>query len=155
MENDPRSYFQYPACLRCFERPCNALRFNHRYGDRFLFVHNAQYNTLNPCPFAAESFEEVEKLLADCELNEIDAHLRGLMAQMTPDEDLRANKDHFIESYLDRAGRIAYLKRLWEERIFTVVRAPRQFQQDEKIKAWFLSFEQSRSLSEPRNESGA
>ncbi|MGA2508247.1 MAG: hypothetical protein ABSF80_12305 [Chitinispirillaceae bacterium] len=137
MQTDPREHFQYPACFRCFERPCTALRFHHQYGDRFLFVHNAQYNTLNPCPFAADTFDEANGLFADCDLHELDQHLRGLMAQMTPDELLRVNKDHFMESYLDRAGRMAYLRRLWEERIFAVIRVPQALRQDEKMKEWF------------------
>jgi len=140
MQTDPREHFQYPACLRCFERPCTAFRSLRRQVTGFLFVHNAQYNTRHPCPFAADSFDEVDRLLADSDLREIDRHLRGLMAQMTPDELLRVNRDHFIESYPDRAGRVKYLRRLWEERIFAVIRVPPElYRQDEKIKAWFTA----------------
>lgn len=136
METDPREHFQYPACIKCFERPCSAFHFHGRQGVNFLFVHNAQYNTRNPCPFAADSFDEADTLLADAGLHELDEHLRGLMAQMTPDELLRVNRDHFIESYLDRAGRMKYLRRLWEERIFAIIRVPQALRQDEKMKEW-------------------
>lgn len=137
MQSDPREYFQYPACLRCFERPCTAFRRLGRHMNRFLFVHNAQYDTRRPCPFAADCFDETEKFLADRELGEIDRRLRDLLAQMTPDEQLRVNKDHMIESFSDRAGRVAYLRRLWEERIFAVIRVPQAVKQDGKMREWF------------------
>jgi hypothetical protein len=137
MKTDPKEHFKYPACVRCLERPCGIFRYHQQNGDKFRFVHNARYNPINPCPFASTSFEEVERLLDSCEIHELDEHLRGLMTQMTPDELLRLNKDHYIDSYLDRAGRMEYLRRLWEDRIFAVIRVPRPFRQDEKMKEWF------------------
>jgi hypothetical protein len=137
MKSDPKNHFQYPACLTCFETPCGTFLFHQSYDDIFLFVHNAQYNTLNPCLFAAPSFDEVTALMRDCDIAEIDARIRGLMAQMTPDELLLVDKEHCIESYLDRAGRMEYLRRLWEEKVFSVIRVPQHQAQDEKMRAWF------------------
>jgi hypothetical protein len=137
MKTDPREHFQYPACLRCFEQPCAAFRYSHEHGNKFLFVHNSRFNTLNPCPFAAVSFEEVAALLHKGELHEVDEHLRGLLSQMTADEVTKFDKSNYIGSYLDRAGRMEYLKRLWEERVFSVIRVPQPLRQDEKMRKWF------------------
>jgi hypothetical protein len=137
MKTDPREHFRYPACLRCFEQPCRSFRYHYQYGGKFLFVHNAQYNAINPCPFAAASFEEVDVLLRDCGIHEIDDRLRGLLAQMTPDEVARIDKNHVIESYGDRIGRVQYLRHLWQERVFAVIRVPQPAGWDDKMREWF------------------
>ena len=147
VKTNPREYFAFPACDSCWEKPCLALRFGASRQGECLLVHRRFYNTQRPCPFAATSFDEIVFMLRSLSLQKLDRLLQGLVGQLPFDETLRFNYVHHLTSYLDFAGRIEYLRRLWEAQVFAAIRIPHVFDQDEKIKEWLKAPESLRTAS--------
>lgn len=140
IRTDPREYFGYPACIRCREKPCENFGWS-RYGRRLVFAHNSRYDTSFPCPFAASSFSEVEQLIRDLTIQEINWHIQTLLAKMTLAEGMQYDQQHYLTSWGDFGERTAYLRVLWEARIFSLLRSPLSCDWDEKMKAWFAAWE--------------
>jgi hypothetical protein len=125
---DPRSYFKFKSCSRCLNKPCDRLRFGRVYNGKFLFVHSRILGTgLFDCPFVAQSFEEVEILLENTSLLELIDHLDGLLADLSINEQLSFNQGNFVTGYDDFHGRLRFLRAMWDEQVFGVVRVPLTF----------------------------
>ena len=138
---DPKEYFSYSACAVCLGKPCNDMRFAaFRQGD-FLLAHHRNYPTLDPCPFAAGSFDEAEFFLTAIALHRLDMHIQELIAQFTPSEAMNFNQNHYFAGRNDLAGRIEYLRALWDARVFSLMRIPAAFDLDEKMKAWINAWD--------------
>jgi hypothetical protein len=146
----PRDYFGFPACDSCWEKPCIGLRYGAARPDECLLVHRRLYNTQHPCPFAAPTFDETARLLRDLPLQKLDRLLGSLIGQLSFEETQRFDRDRCIAGFNDAAGRIDYLRHLWEARIIAVIRAPHPLDQDAKIKAWLKASETFRKAEKEK-----
>ena len=139
---DPRTYFKFQSCERCFYKPCDRLRFGGVFPGKFIFVHNNYIGIgFIDCPFVAQSFEEIERLIGDVSLSELLFHINDILGALTPSERLRYRQRDYVSEYSDVAGRIRFLKALWEDRVMSVVRIPDSFSTDRKMRKWLFANE--------------
>lgn len=137
---DPRDYFRFEACKRCDFPPCRHLLFGGRtvYGRDFLIIHRRHYNTIRPCPFAAGSFNEAETFFNTLSIQDINGRVSRLLNDLHVVERLRYPAERCLTNWADFAEKIEFLRMLWRDRVYAVVRVP--FQKDEKIKRWMDAF---------------
>lgn len=139
-QTDPRDYFRYEACGRCDFPPCRRLLLGGRtvYGRDFLIIHHKHFNTIRPCPFAASSFSEAENFFKRLSIQDINSNVSRLLNDLHPVERLRYPMDRFLTNWADFAEKMEFLRMLWRDRVYAVVRVP--FQPEEKIKQWMEAF---------------
>ena len=139
---DPRTYFKFQSCERCFYKPCDRLRFGGVFPGKFIFVHNNYIGIgFVDCPFVAQSFDEIERLIGDISLSELLFHINDILGALTPSERLRYRQRDYVSEYSDVAGRIRFLKALCEDRVMSVVRIPDSFSIDRKMRKWLFANE--------------
>jgi len=125
---DPRTYFKFKSCGRCLNKPCDLLRFGRVFNGKFILVHSRILGTgLSDCPFVAQTFEEMEILLENTSLLDLIDHINGLLGDTTVSEQLMFPQERFVTGYDDVQGRVQFLRAMWEEQVFGVVRVPLHF----------------------------
>ena len=135
IRTSPEDYFGFPACRTCFWKSCKELRYGGVYPGKFMFVHSRNHYG-SGCVFTARSFEEVESLLEPLPMYDLDFYLHGLMSDMSPGGRMHYDQRHFVWDYTDRAGRIAYLRYLWNQMVFVCLRIPHNYRSDARLRAW-------------------
>jgi hypothetical protein len=154
---DPRDYFGYEACRRCGFPPCRRLLFGGQtvYGRDFLIIHRRHYNTVRPCPFATGSFDEAETFFNRLSIQDINSRVGRLLNDLHVVERLRYPTDRCLTNWADIAEKIGFLRMLWRDRVYALVRVP--FQPEEKIKRWMTAhydcFSAGKTVKEEKKES--
>jgi hypothetical protein len=138
---DPRAYFKFKSCGRCLQKPCDRLRFGRVYNGKFILVHTRMLGAgLFDCPFVAQDPEEVETLLQDTPLLELIDHIDGLLSDLSVNEQMMFDQASFVKGYDDFAGRVRFLRAMWDEQVFGMVRVPLFFVNKEMTK-WLYANE--------------
>ena len=151
VKTDPKSCFGFPACATCFAKPCERLRYGGVRPGKFIMVHMHEYS-FDSCYFAAESFHEIEWMLKDLQLRDLILRIGGIIPSMSPAEQLQYNLQHYVNDYSDWAGYMAYVQRIWEDRVLIVLRIPMSYIFDNKIKRWLHALEGGVELSHKLKE---
>jgi hypothetical protein len=140
--SDPRNYFKFQSCQRCFHKPCDRLRFGGVFPDKF-FIINDNYLGIGffDCPFIAESFDEIERLIGNVSFSEFLFNFNEVLGTLTPSERLHFRQENFVSDYSDVAGRVQFIKALWENRVISVIRIPGTFSLDAKMRKWLFANE--------------
>jgi hypothetical protein len=142
---DPRDYFNYEACKRCDFLPCRRLLFRgacySAYGRDFVIAHSGHYSTIDPCAFAVPSFDEAESFLNKLSIQEINGKISRLRKDLDVAETFRYPANHYLTDWADFAEKIEYLRVLWRDRVYALIRVP--FQPEEKIAWWIQAFRES------------
>jgi hypothetical protein len=140
--SDPRTYFKFQSCQRCFHKPCDRLRFGGVFPDKFLFIHNNYLGIgFFDCPFIAESFDEIERLINGVSFSELLFNINDILGTLTPSERLHFRQENFVSDYSDMAGRVQFIKALWENQVISVIRIPGTFSLDAKMRKWLFANE--------------
>jgi hypothetical protein len=155
--SDPRRYFRFQSCQRCFHKPCDRLRFGGVFPDKFFIIHNSYLGIgFLDCPFIAESFDEIERLIGNVSFSEFLFNFNEVLGTLTPSERLHFRQENFVSDYSDVAGRVQFIKALWEDRIISVIRIPGTFSLDAKMRKWLFANEGlSYMLKKPELENGS
>ena len=140
VKSNPKTYFNFPSCITCFQKPCERLRYGGVYPGKFIILHSHEYSFTN-CQFAAASIDEVDQLLNNLQVHDIVYETGKVISFMSPAEQIHWNMDHFVTDYSDWAGYMEFIRRLWEERIIIVLRIPYFYQQDLKVRRWLHALE--------------
>jgi hypothetical protein len=149
----PKTYFKFSACATCFQTPCERLRYGGVYPGKFIILHSHEYSFTN-CQFAADSIDEVDQLLSNLQLHDIIYEIDKVISLMSPAEQIHWDMSHFVTEYSDRAGRMKFIRRLWEERIIIILRIPNFYQQDLKVRSWLHALEGGFELSHKITQKG-
>jgi hypothetical protein len=140
--SDPRIYFKFQSCGRCFYKPCDGLRYGGVIAGKFLFVHNSHLGLgFFDCPFTVQAFDEVERLTEGLSSSELDSRLSDAYGLMTPAQILQYRMDDYIADYSDFGGRIAFIKALWDDQVISMLRIPLFFTADLKLRKWLYANE--------------
>ena len=140
--SDPRTYFKFQSCQRCFHKPCDRLRFGGVFPDKFFIIHNSYLGIgFADCPFIAESFDEIERLIGGVSFSELLFNINNVLGTLTPSERLHYRQETYVSEYSDSAGRVRFLKALWEDRVISVIRIPNAFSLDAKMRKWLFANE--------------
>ena len=140
--SDPRKYFKFQSCQRCFHKPCDRLRFGGVFPDKFFIIHNSFLGIgFLDCPFIAESFDEIERLIGNVSFSEFLFNFNEVLGTLTPSERLHFRQENYVSDYSDVAGRVQFIKALWEDRIISVIRIPGTFSLDAKMRKWLFANE--------------
>jgi hypothetical protein len=140
--SDPRKYFKFQSCGRCFHKPCDRLRFGGVFPGKFLFIHNSHLGTgFFDCPFVARSFDEIEQLINSISFSELLFNINDILEMLTPSERLHYQQRDYIGEYSDVAGRTQFLKTLWENQVISVIRIPDFLSADAKMRKWLYANE--------------
>jgi hypothetical protein len=140
--SDPRTYFKFQSCGRCFYKPCDGLRYGGVIAGKFLFVHNSHLGLgFFDCPFTVQAFDEVERLTEGLSSSELDSRLSDAYGLMTPAQILQYRMDDYIADYSDFGGRIAFIKALWDDQVISILRIPLFFTADPKMRKWLYANE--------------
>jgi hypothetical protein len=140
--SDPRKYFKFQSCQRCFHKPCDRLRFGGVFPDKFFIINNNYLGIgFFDCPFIAESFDEIERLINSVSFSEFLFNFNEVLGTLTPSERLHFRQENYVSDYSDVAGRIQFIKALWENRIISVIRIPGTFSLDAKMRKWLFANE--------------
>ena len=140
--SDPRTYFKFQSCGRCFYKPCDGLRYGGVIAGKFFFVHNSHLGLgFFDCPFTVQAFDEVERLTEGLSSSELDSRLNDAYGLMTPAQILQYRMDDYIADYSDFGGRIAFIKALWDDQVISVLRIPLFFTADPKMRKWLYANE--------------
>jgi len=140
--SDPRTYFKFQSCGRCFYKPCDGLRYGGVIAGKFLFVHNSHLGLgFFDCPFTVQAFDEVERLTEGLSSSELDSRLNDAFGMMTPAQTLQYRMDDYIADYSDFGGRIAFIKALWDDQVISILRIPLFFTADPKMRKWLYANE--------------
>ena len=131
----PDEYFGFPACRMCMWKSCKDLRYGGVHPGKFIFVHSRDYAG-SGCVFLAESFDEIQDLLSSLPLQDLDLLVRDIIFDLSPGEQLHYDQRHFVWDFCDRAGRIAYLRRLWEDWAIVCLRVPFGYRSDPRLRSW-------------------
>jgi len=131
----PDEYFGFPACRMCMWKSCKDLRYGGVHPGKFIFVHSRDYAG-SGCVFLAESFDEIQDLLSSLPLQDLDLLVRDIIFDLSPGEQLHYDQRHFVWDFCDRAGRIAYLRRLWEDWVIVCLRVPFGYRSDPRLRSW-------------------
>ncbi len=135
MADDPRTYFDLPACRICPEAPCGQLRFGGVHAGKLRLV-PARTCARSGCPFAAQSWPDIEAILTALPLQDLDAVVGALLDSLAYDERQRCVLDEFVSDYSDCAGRVRYVRRLWEDGVVTALRIPHDYWRDRKLNTY-------------------
>lgn len=139
---DPRKYFKFHSCDRCFHKPCDRLRFGGVYPGKFIFVHNSHLGTgFFDCLFVAKSFDEIERLVEGLSLSELVFIINDILAMLTTSECLQYQQHCYVSEFSDAGGRMQFLKALWDDQIISVIRVPDFFSRDKKMRQWLYANE--------------
>jgi len=142
ISNDPRTYFKFKSCSRCFYKPCDRLRFGGVHPGKFLLVHNSRLGVgFVDCPFIARSFDEVESLVTQVSAEELIDFLDIVLQQFTPNEQVHFRQSDYMNGSCDMSGRVLFIKALWEDNVLSVLRIPRFFRADAVMRKWLYSYE--------------
>ena len=136
---DPVKHFSFPQCRTCRKQPCTMLRTGHIAHGRYLFIVRRLY-AFSDCIFSAQSFCDVEAYLKKTTFYRLKRLFETVLQELSEAERMRFNQDHFLESWSDRFGRIAFLKHLWEQKIIAAIGIPPGFEADEKVKRWLFAY---------------
>jgi hypothetical protein len=140
--SDPRNYFRFQSCQRCFYKPCDRLRFGGVFPDKFFIINNNYFGIgFFDCPFIAESFDEIERLINSVSFSEFLFNFNEVLGTLTPSERLHFRQENYVSDYSDVAGRIQFIKALWEDRVISVIRIPGTFSLDTKMRKWLFANE--------------
>jgi hypothetical protein len=140
--SDPRNYFKFQSCQRCFHKPCDRLRFGGVFPDKFFIINNNYLGIgFFDCPFIAESFDEIERLINSVSFSEFLFNFNEVLGTLTPSERLHFRQENYVSDYSDVAGRIQFIKALWENRVISVIRIPGTFSLDAKMRKWLFANE--------------
>lgn len=140
VQTDPRDYFGYEACGFCDFPPCRRLLLGGRTvsGRDFLIIHHRHLNLARPCPFTTCSFNEAESYFKRLPIQDINGSVSRLVNDLHPVERLHYPMDRYLTNWADFAEKIEFLRMLWRDRIYAVVRIP--FQPEEKIRRWMEAY---------------
>jgi hypothetical protein len=108
------------------------------YGREFDIVHGKNYSTIRSCPFAAETFDEVKHFLNRLSIQEINRKISKLRKDLYVVETLRYPAAHYLTRWADFAEKIEYLRVLWNDHVFALIRLP--LEPDAKIVRWIQAF---------------
>jgi hypothetical protein len=140
--SDPRTYFKFQSCGRCFYKPCDGLRYGGVIAGKILFVHNSHLGLgFFDCPFTVQAFDEIERLTEGLSSSELDSRLSDAYGLMTPAQILQYRMDDYIADYSDFGGRIAFIKTLWDDQVISILRIPLFFTADPKMRKWLYANE--------------
>jgi hypothetical protein len=139
-QTDPRDYFRFNACEQCDFPPCRRLMLGGRtvFGRDFLIIHHRHFNTVRPCPFATGSFSEAESCFKRLSIQDMNGSVSGLLNDLHPVERLRYPMDHYLTNWADFAEKLEFLRILWRDNVYAVIRIP--FQPEEKIRRWMEAY---------------
>jgi hypothetical protein len=139
---DPRKYFKFKSCARCFYKPCDMLRFGGVYPGKFTFVHNSHFGIgFFDCPFAVQEFHEVKTLLAGISVEDMIEHINNVFNFLTPSEWIQYNQQDYISFYDDIDGRKDFVKTLWDNNVMSVLRIPFFIKDDAVMRKWLYAYE--------------
>jgi hypothetical protein len=140
--SDPRTYFKFTSCSRCLYKPCDALRFGGVRAGKFIIVHNSHLGTgFFDCPFVAQDFDEIRELLDEITFEDLVDRLDDVLFMFTPAESVQWRQEDFFSDFGDIAGRVEFLKALWDDGVISVVRIPRFFMTDAVMRKWLYAYE--------------
>jgi hypothetical protein len=140
VKSNPKTYFNFPSCITCFQKPCERLRYGGVYPGKFIIVHSREYSFTN-CHFSAASIDEVGQLLSNLQVHDFTYEIGKIISLMSPAEQIHWNMDHLVTGYSDWAGYLEFIQRLSEERIIIILRIPYFYQQDLKVRRWLHALE--------------
>ena len=140
--SDPRTYFKFTSCSRCRYKPCDGLRFGGVHPGKFIIVHNSHLGTgFFDCSFVAQDFDEIRELLDEITFEDLADRIDDILFMFTSAESVQWRQEDFIDSDGDWAGRVRFIKALWDDQVISVVRIPRFFMTDAVMRKWLYAYE--------------
>ncbi|MBD3419876.1 MAG: hypothetical protein GF398_07150 [Chitinivibrionales bacterium] len=135
---NPQTFFNYPACISCLDRPCMRLRLGAVLPGKYQLV--ASRLVGKPyCPFVCQDPWEVEQTLLDTRLPELILETDFFFGDLSPAAKLNYNINSFVTDFDDKASRVAYLLRLWQDDLLVMARIPYNYEADEKLRRWLYT----------------
>jgi hypothetical protein len=147
--SDPVQYFGLACCHQCLWKPCKNLRLGGVWHGKIQLVHNSRMDqTFVECPFFAKDWDETEEYLSQLSFLDLSQACEDATSLLSVAESITSDHHHFIKSYDDFAGRIEYLKYLWQNGIVYLLRIPHVYHTDSKLSKWLNAFEAAPELKQ-------
>jgi hypothetical protein len=134
---DPVQYFGLVCCHQCQWKPCKELRLGGIWPGKIQLVHSTRIDeTFSECPFFAKDWNEAEEYLSQLSFLDLNQAFEDAISLLSIAESLTFDHHHSVNSYDDFAGRLSYLKTLWENGIVFLLRIPHVYHTDAKLSGW-------------------
>ena len=139
---DPRTYFKFKSCARCFYKPCNRLRFGGVHPGKFMFVHGSIMGQgFVDCGFLVRDAVEIELLASAVAPNELAERLNDVLGELTPVEANQFRQEDYISHFSDFSGMIKFIDTLRENHVINILRVPFFLKDNAFMRKWLYSYE--------------
>ena len=115
--------------------PCRQLQFGGIQPGKLLFIPVA-FCGGDGCPFAAQSFDPVERELCEKPVHELDQITQTLFEAFAPAQKQQFPLAALINNYTERSERIEYLRRVWMNHAAIVLQISHDYWRDNKLSAF-------------------
>jgi hypothetical protein len=122
-DKTPNQTSQPAGCISCLGQPCRQLSLGGVSVDAFRVVHTSRLGVdAADCPCVVRSPEEFADLLTAASFDTVADCMNDAVGDLSASEQLRFDHRQYVNQFDDSAGRIDYLKLLFEHGVITAVR---------------------------------